>query len=158
MAAQLAEAGAEAPAGGGAPLLAWLAGLRREGWEVVDVAALDAAWHAAFSDEDIELLVAGELREPFRVVLQTYYDRPSHVRAVLEAVEALFEAKGLGLERLTAGKWWPKKLRDRGFVAAPDRIAAQMARDPWLNDPGERDAVLRANMKVITRRAGLDSR
>jgi hypothetical protein len=47
MAAQLAEAGAEAAAaGGGAPLLAWLAGLRREGWEVVDVAALDAAWHA----------------------------------------------------------------------------------------------------------------
>ena len=78
MAAQLAEAGAEVTVGGGAPLLAWLAGLRREGWEVVDVAALDAAWHAAFSDEDIELLVAGELREPFRVVLQTYYDRPSH--------------------------------------------------------------------------------
>jgi hypothetical protein len=36
--------------------------------------------------------------------------------------------------------------------------SALQARDPWLNDPGERDAVLRANMKVIARRGGPDSR
>jgi hypothetical protein len=36
---------------------------------------------------------AAHCAPPYRVATQTYYDEPMHVRAVLEAVEALFEAK-----------------------------------------------------------------